>query len=79
MKPQKFLLCFERTNAKDQKVWSIRVRGKWFHAAYVQLMGGFVETVWRGTKAAQPRAYLQGKGIIERDEETGAVYIQVER
>lgn len=74
MKPQKFLLCFERTNARAGYVWSVKIGRTWIPASYVQV-SGFTETVWKGSRAKQPRAYLQGCGTIERDAETGAVFI----
>ena len=63
-KPQKFLLCFERTNARAGYVWSVKIGRRWIHAKEVSVHVPVV-TVWRGSTADQPRAYLYGMGRLE--------------
>jgi hypothetical protein len=64
------LLCFERTNAKDGAVWSVKVNGRWLRAREV-FCAVPVVTVWKGRTAKQPRAYLEGRGIVRRNRPTG--------
>lgn len=58
----RFILCFE-SHAEDGKVWAIRTKGKWIRVTHV-LCGVPVETVYRGSNARQPKAYLVGEGHV---------------
>ena len=74
MKPQRFILCFERTNARDGYVWSVKIGRRWIHARKVDVQVP-VSTVWRGSKAEQPRAYLYGIGRLDNSDSTGIVRV----
>jgi hypothetical protein len=73
LKPQKFILCFERTNARDGYVWSVKTGGKWISGKQV-FLGTHAQTEFRGTKAKQPIAFIQGTGRVIAGER-GYIYI----
>ena len=66
MKPQRFILCFERTNAREGYVWSVKIGRRWIHAREVHCWVD-VRTRWEGARAKQPRAYLEGEGYVRQD------------
>lgn len=55
----KVWICFEQ-HAHDGRVWSVRFRGKWrtVKSVTIDARQAQIETVYRGPKARQPRAYL---------------------
>ena len=63
MVAKKVIVCIDRFDAKDGRIWAVRTRGKWFTARRVQI-GIAMETVFRGRDAMQPKAYLQGIGVV---------------
>jgi hypothetical protein len=66
MKPRKIILCVDRLDAKDGMVWAVRTGGKWFSARTVHVLTD-METVFRGRDAMQPKAYLEGFGVVRTD------------
>jgi len=76
MKPQKFLLCFERTNAKDDYAWSVKVDGKWISGKKV-FLGPCAETEWKGARAKQPRAFIHGECRRVKHGAEGYIYIDL--
>ena len=74
MKAQPFLLCFERTNARQGYVWSVKIGRRWVHAREVTVHVPVV-TVWKGSASRQPRAYLSGRGRIESSPLPGMLQI----
>ena len=58
----RFLLCYEATRA-DGQVWAIRTNRRWtlVHEVFVDVP---VKTVFKGAHAKQPRAYLEGRGVL---------------
>lgn len=63
MSPKKVIVCVDRLDAKDGMIWAVRTRGKWFTARQVRIMVP-LETVFRGRDAMQPKAYLEGMGVV---------------
>lgn len=57
-----FILCYEATR-EDGIVWALRWGVKWFYARHVTLNVP-VQTVFKGVKARQPRAFLRGRGRL---------------
>ncbi len=55
-------LCFDH-HATDGKVWAIREGNTWRRAKAIDCRIP-LETVYRGPKAQQPRAYLKGAGVV---------------
>jgi hypothetical protein len=66
MKPRKFLLCIDRLDKADGKVWAVKVGSRWFLAHTVHVWVDVV-TVFKGAKARQPKAYLEGGGVVRVD------------
>ena len=56
---RKFLLCVDRLDKDDQKVWAVRISNKWLTARAVNVCVP-VTTIFRGRSARQPKAYLTG-------------------
>lgn len=65
MRPRKVVLCVDRFDAKDGKVWAVRSGRRWLTAKRVYT---FVQmtTVFKGITARQPKAYLEGVGVVRR-------------
>ncbi len=66
MKPQKVVLCVDRFDAKDGAIWAVRTGRRWLTAKTVHI-GIDMETVFKGPRARQPKAYLTGVGIVRQD------------
>lgn len=66
MKPQKVILCVDRLDAKDGHVWAVRAGNKWLTAKTVHV-GIDMATVFRGLTSRQPKAYLEGVGVVRTD------------
>ncbi len=66
MKPRRVILCVDRFDAPEGKIWSVRVGRRWLNAHTVHCWID-LETVFRGAHARQPKAYLQGFGIVRED------------
>lgn len=66
MTPRIFWLHFNRLDAKrgDSDVWTIRQHQKDRHVRSVDIRVP-VQTIYRGSSASQPRAYLRGFGSVE--------------
>jgi len=62
---ERFLVCVNNLEDPAGRVWLVRARGKWLTARAVQIEVP-VTTVFRGPKARQPKAYLQGVGRVRR-------------
>lgn len=60
---RRLTLCFE-ADAPDGLVWALRVGRTWHRARAVWLEGVTLQTVYRGPRARQPRAYLTGFGRV---------------
>lgn len=66
MKPQKVIVCIDRFDAKDGRVWGVRTGRKWLTAKTVHVWID-METVFKGPTARQPKAYLEGVGVVRTD------------
>lgn len=66
MVPKKVIVCVDRLDASDGMVWAVRTRGKWLAAKHVKIAVA-METVFRGREAMQPKAYLEGVGVVRAD------------
>lgn len=66
MRPKPFLLCIDRLDKADGRVWAVKIGAKWFTAHTVHVWVD-VETVFKGKNARQPKAYLEGVGVVRMD------------
>ncbi len=66
MKPHKVILCVDRFDAPDGRVWAVRSGSKWLTAQTVHVFVE-METVFRGQHSRQPKAYLEGFGVVRED------------
>lgn len=66
MVAKKVIVCVDRLDAHDGMVWAVRTRGKWQTAKHVRIAIA-METVFRGREAMQPKAYLEGVGVVRAD------------
>lgn len=64
--PKRFILCVDRFDRGAGQVWAVRTGGKWLTARVVYVMVLVMQTVFRGTNARQPKAYLEGYGVVRR-------------
>jgi uncharacterized protein involved in exopolysaccharide biosynthesis len=67
-----FLLCVDRLDRADGRVWAVVWRGRWRVATAVHVTVP-VATVFKGAQALQPKAYLTGVGVVRRKQ--GALWI----
>jgi hypothetical protein len=63
--PAPFLLCVDRLDRADARVWAVVWRGRWRVATAVHVAVP-VQTVFKGVRACQPKAYLTGVGVVRR-------------
>lgn len=63
---QRFILCFDAHRC-DGLVWSVKQRNKWVSAKTV-VVNVPIQTVYRGPDARQPKAFMEGCGIISGDQ-----------
>lgn len=68
MTPKHFILCFE-AHRKDGRVWAVRQEGSWRLSREVDVLVP-MNTVYRGPSARQPKAYLEGFGVVRGDKES---------
>lgn len=63
MKQRRVILCVDRLDAPNGHVWAARSGGKWVtgHTVITDIK---LTTVFRGCHARQPKAYLQGFGVV---------------
>ena len=66
MKPQAVIVCVDRFDAPDGRVWAVRSGRQWLTAHTVRLQIE-MQTVFRGAHARQPKAYLEGVGVVHTD------------
>ncbi len=66
MKPHKVILCVDRFDAEGGRVWAVRSGSRWFTAKTVHVFVD-METVFRGQDSRQPKAYLEGFGVVRED------------
>lgn len=66
LKARKIVLCVDRFDAKDGRVWAVRTGRQWLTAHTVHVWID-METVFRGKDAIQPKAYLTGVGVARED------------
>lgn len=66
MKPQKVIVCIDRFDAKGGRVWAVRTGRTWITAKTVHVWID-METVFKGRNARQPKAYLEGYGVVRSD------------
>jgi hypothetical protein len=67
MKPKPFVLCFE-AHRKDGRVWAVRQGRGWRLTRAVDVLVP-TNTVYRGPQARQPRAYLEGIGVVRGNQD----------
>lgn len=60
-----FILCFE-AHRSDGNVWAVQQARRWTLAPAVDVRVPTV-TVYRGRDVEQPRAYLQGVGVVRKE------------
>lgn len=60
------LLCIDRFDKPDGRIWAIRAGNKWITAHTVNVWID-METVFKGPTARQPKAYLEGYGVVRED------------
>lgn len=66
MKARKVILCIDRFDAEGGRVWAVRCGNKWLTAHTVHVWID-METVFRGIESRQPKAYLEGFGVVRED------------
>lgn len=73
-KPRTFILHFNRFNAKrgDKECWTVHLSDRCLFVKKAVVMVP-VETIYKGDKAPQPRAFLKGIGTISVED--GVAYI----
>lgn len=66
MKPRVFWLHFNRFNAKRtaKDVWTVHLSDRCIQTRTVEVNVP-IQTIYKGDKATQPRAFLKGKGIVK--------------
>lgn len=60
---RRVIVCIDRFDAADGRVWGVRSGGKWW-AAHTVLIEVPMMSVYLGAAARQPRAYLEGVGVV---------------
>lgn len=63
MSPRAFLLHVDRLDQKDGRVWGVQSGGR-YRRAHTVVVDVPTVTRFRGVAAAQPRAYLCGRGVL---------------
>lgn len=63
-KPRPFILCFD-SHRPDGLVWTIKQGGRWSMAREITVLVP-MRTVYRGSLARQPKAFLVGEGVVSR-------------
>ena len=63
------VVCIERFDAPDGKVWAVRDGRQWLTAKRV-VIDTAMATVFNGVKARQPKAYLKGYGVVRQSGDT---------
>lgn len=64
LQPQPFLICFEAHNRrKNGRVWAVKQGSRWRMAREVSILVPTL-TVYKGADAKEPKAYLQGVGVV---------------
>lgn len=66
MKAKKVILCIDRFDAEHRRVWAVRSGNRWLTAHTVHVFID-METVFRGIDSRQPKAYLEGFGVVRED------------
>lgn len=61
LKPQHVIVCVNRFDGVD--IWAVRYGFRWFVGRRVSVRIPLT-TCWKGPAARQPRAYLQGRGVV---------------
>ncbi len=66
MKACRVLVCVDRFDAPDGRIWAVRAGRQWLTAHTVHLRVA-MDTIFRGAHARQPKAYLAGTGVVHDD------------
>jgi hypothetical protein len=61
-----FLLCVDRFDDREGRVWGVQVGNTWFKARHVYVEVP-VHTVFKGPRSRQPKAYLRGIGRVTHE------------
>jgi hypothetical protein len=63
--PARFILCVDRVDEPNGRVWCVRTKGQWINASRVVVNVPTV-TIFRGPTARQPKAFLEGIGEVRQ-------------